>query len=245
MAGETTTPNIGLQIAAFNQSNWQVPTNFNWNKLDLIFGGQLQVPALDVANFTIGNVAALLLPWFRSEQPAGAVPGSNYTLSYVPALIFGIYVNGLLLRPVLDYVVSGQVVTLNTATTTSTDTVWAVYLETQTTWNGQFPTPSATPAGLVVVPWSAVPVFDASKGLQFNITLAGNVTGSLFINGAAGPTVVVLTIVQNATGGWTFVWPSNMHNGGVVDADAGSTSTQMFAVNADGSANAVSPMMYS
>ena len=245
MASETTTPNIGLQIAAFNQSNWQVPTNFNWNKLDLIFGGQLQVPALDVANFTVANIAALLTPWFKSEQPAGAIPGSVYTLSYAPALLFGIYQNGLLLRPVLDYTLNGNVVTLAAATTAPTDTMWAIYLWEAAEWSGTFPVPSGVASGLVVVPWSTTPVFDASEGLQFNITLTGNIVNSLFINGAIGPTVVVMTIVQDGTGGRTFVWPSNMRNGGVVDTDANSTSTQMFAVNADGSANAVSPMMYS
>jgi len=39
MASETTTPNIGLQVPSYNQGNWQVPTNYNWNLIDLIFGG--------------------------------------------------------------------------------------------------------------------------------------------------------------------------------------------------------------
>jgi hypothetical protein len=128
MSSETTTPNIGLQVPAFNQPNWQTPLNYDLNKLDLIFGGEVQVPALSVATFTIANVAALLVPYFKSEQPAGAIPGTSYTLSYAPVLLIGLFVNGLLLRPGLDYLVSGLVVTLAAGTTSSTDTVWTVYL---------------------------------------------------------------------------------------------------------------------
>jgi len=128
MAGETTTPNIGLQVPAFNQSNWQTPLDYDLNLLDLIFGGEVTVPGLSVTNFTIGNVASLLVPWFKSEQLAGAVPGSIYTFSYVPVLLFGVFQNGLLLRPTLDYTISGLTITLNAGTTVSTDTVWGLYL---------------------------------------------------------------------------------------------------------------------
>lgn len=60
MAGETSTPNIGLQVPGFNQGNWQVPTNYNWNLLDLIFGpGGPQVPALNVGQLTVAEFAGL------------------------------------------------------------------------------------------------------------------------------------------------------------------------------------------
>jgi hypothetical protein len=101
------------------------------------------------------------------------------------------------------------------------------------------------PAGLVLIPFSATPVINATQGLQFKIVLTGNVTSSTFINGASGPTIIVVRIVQDGVGGHTFAWPSNMLNAGTPNTDANSTSVQMFAVNTDGSATAVGPMMYS
>ena len=76
MPSETVTPNIGLQVPGFNQSNWQVPTNYNWNLLDLIFGGEITVPALSVESFTLPNIGAILAASFVCEAPAGAFPGN-------------------------------------------------------------------------------------------------------------------------------------------------------------------------
>jgi len=60
MPSETTTPNIDLQVPGFDQANWQVPTNFNWNLIDLIFGpGGPQVPALNVAELTVAEFVGL------------------------------------------------------------------------------------------------------------------------------------------------------------------------------------------
>lgn len=60
MAGETTTPNIGLQVPAFNQGNWQVPTNYDWALIDSIFGPDgPQVPALNVAELTVAAFVGL------------------------------------------------------------------------------------------------------------------------------------------------------------------------------------------
>ena len=92
------------------------------------------------------------------------------------------------------------------------------------------------PAGLVLIPFSASPVINATQGLQFKIVLTGNVTSSTFITGASGPTIIVVRIVQDSVGGHTFAWPSNMHNTGTVSADPNSTTIQTFAVDTDGSA---------
>ena len=43
------TPNIGLQIPANGSTNWNVPLNFNFNKLDQIMGGTLAVPSFHVS----------------------------------------------------------------------------------------------------------------------------------------------------------------------------------------------------
>lgn len=128
MSGEVTTPNIGLEVAAYNQGNWQVPTNYNWNLLDLIFGGARQVPALDVLALTVGNIGAVLAAAFVAEEPTGTVPGTVYTLAHTPSLLLGFYVNGVLKRIGLDFTLSGATITLDVATSGG-QTVWALYFK--------------------------------------------------------------------------------------------------------------------
>ena len=99
--------------------------------------------------------------------------------------------------------------------------------------------------GLVNVSYSSTPVFNAALGLEFKITLTGNVTSSSFIGGTVGPSLIAFRIVQDGTGGRTFVWPTNVRNGGIVNTDANGRSLQLFAVDSDGSLDAVGPMMYS
>jgi hypothetical protein len=101
------------------------------------------------------------------------------------------------------------------------------------------------PTGVVLVTPSATPVFDASKGLEFKITISASVSSSTIINGTLGPSIVVFRIVQDSIGGHNFVWPSNVRNGGSVNKTANARSVQMFAVDFDGSLDAVGPMMYS
>jgi hypothetical protein len=79
------TPNIGLQIPAFNQTNWQVPINYDLNQLDLFLSGHLSLPALMVSgnltcgtsncpwgNFvTAGGVQSLILDGTATKQVSG------------------------------------------------------------------------------------------------------------------------------------------------------------------------------
>lgn len=129
MATETSTPNIGLQIPAYNQPNWQVPTDYNWNLLDLIFGGGVTVPAISVQNFTITNIGTQIAASLVTEVPAGVVPGNAYTLSYTPSMLIGFFWNGLFQRPTLDYTISGSTLTFTSASTSTGDSVYAVYLK--------------------------------------------------------------------------------------------------------------------
>jgi len=101
------------------------------------------------------------------------------------------------------------------------------------------------PSGVVTVSYSSTPTFDASKGLEFKIVLTGNVVSSLFIGGTLGPAIIAFRIEQDSVGGRSFVWPVNVRNGGEVNTDANGRSLQLFAVDLDGSLDAVSPMMYS
>jgi hypothetical protein len=101
------------------------------------------------------------------------------------------------------------------------------------------------PTGMVLVSFSTTPVFDASIGLEFKLTLTGNVTSSTFINGTLGPSLIAFRLVQDGAGSRTFTWPSNVRNGGIVNDLANGRSSQLFAVDSDGSLDAVGPMMYS
>lgn len=118
---------MGCRSPSFNQSNWQVPTNYNWSLLDAIFGGAVQVPALDVVTLTVGGSGGFLLgSQFVAEPPAGAFPGTAYTLTYTPAPLLAVFYNGAYQRPGVDYVFSG--VTITTAfTTQSGDNIYALY----------------------------------------------------------------------------------------------------------------------
>lgn len=98
--------------------------------------------------------------------------------------------------------------------------------------------------GLVTVPFSATPIFDATTASGFKITLAGDVTSSSFINGLFGPTIVYFRIVQDGAGNHEFTWPSNVRGGGVVSPSPSITSIQAFAVDSDGSLDAIGPMYY-
>lgn len=131
MGTPTVTPNIGLQIPAFNQANWQVQTNYNWELLDAIFGGAFTVPALsvttlDVVNFTISNIGTLLVSACMQQVPSGSFPGTVYTLTRAPLLIMGLYYNGQFLIPGINYSYLGNVITLNFSTN-SGDTLYIVY----------------------------------------------------------------------------------------------------------------------
>lgn len=126
MAAETTTPNIGLQIPAYNQANWQVPIDYDLTILDLIFGGQITVPALSVEVLTAGNAGDFLLPPFASETPTGAIPGVIYLLAHTPNILLGVFLNGLFQRPGIDYTLTANIITLNN-TTSIGDTIYAIY----------------------------------------------------------------------------------------------------------------------
>jgi hypothetical protein len=135
MAGETETPNIGLQIPGFNQGNWQVPTNYNWNLLDQIFGGEVQVPALNVVdltvvNFALPNLASIFANSYTVEL-LGQTSPTTFTFSKIPGLVMLVFYNSGFIFPgspgTGDYTVSGSVLTTNFALS-SGDKLYAAYL---------------------------------------------------------------------------------------------------------------------
>lgn len=99
---------------------------------------------------------------------------------------------------------------------------------------------------LATVGFSASPTFNAANANAFNITLTGNVTSSAFSNGAsaAGP-LIAFRITQDATGGRSWAWPTNVRGGQTINPGPNENSTQLFLLQADGSLDAAAPMMYS
>src|SRR5712664_2667718 len=66
------------------------------------------------------------------------------------------------------------------------------------------------PKGMTTISFSATPTFDASQSNMFTITLTGNVTSSTLTGAEAGQWLEFL-ICQDAVGGRTFVWPTQVN----------------------------------
>jgi hypothetical protein len=81
--------------------------------------------------------------------------------------------------------------------------------------------------GLLVVPFSATPTFNAAAANGFTMTLTGNVTGSSVTGGSGGQTIT-FCITQDATGGRSFVWPANFKGASNIGTDANSVTVQSF-----------------
>jgi hypothetical protein len=87
-----------------------------------------------------------------------------------------------------------------------------------------------TPPASTAVTFSATPTFTATSQDQlFTMTLTGNVTGStLIMTGLPAPSIVSFELTQDATGGRTFVWPSNVIGAAAPTATAAAVSLQQF-----------------
>lgn len=81
--------------------------------------------------------------------------------------------------------------------------------------------------GLLVVPFSATPVFECAKASTFEITLTGNVTSSTLLDITEGQRVTFI-IKQDATGGRTFAWPTNMIGAPAVNPGGNAVTAQTF-----------------
>ncbi len=73
------------------------------------------------------------------------------------------------------------------------------------------------------VTFSVTPTFDAATAKLFAITLTGNVTSSTLTNLSAGE-VIAFSIAQDAVGGHTFAWPTNVTGGPTVNPSASATT---------------------
>ncbi len=82
-------------------------------------------------------------------------------------------------------------------------------------------------SGAVTVAFSSTPVFNFSSGNLQAMTLTGNVTSSTILNPVIAQSIV-FKICQDATGGHTFQWPSNVSGGMTVGVTASTCSVQTF-----------------
>ena len=87
---------------------------------------------------------------------------------------------------------------------------------------------------------STTPVFDMSLGTIQYITLGAAVTGST-LTGTAKSGVFGFLICQDGTGGWSFVWPVNVHGGMIIGTTPSKCSAQSFMFGPGGTLYAVSP----
>ena len=111
-----------------------------------------------------------------------------------------------------------------------------------------FPSASSSVMGSeVTLAPTATPSFDCGQvngPVEFALLLTQNVTGSTLLPNFAGQ-IVMFRITQNATGGWTFAWPSNVKNPGIIGAAANQVTSQAFFVASNGNAYPVGPQTYS
>lgn len=82
--------------------------------------------------------------------------------------------------------------------------------------------------GVNTVTFSATPVFNAALGNVQKITLTGNVTSSTLTNAVAGQ-LITFDVCQDATGGRSFVWPTNVTGTFTIPQGANQCVRQSFA----------------
>jgi len=86
---------------------------------------------------------------------------------------------------------------------------------------------AASGASEHVVSYSSTPNFDLSQGNVQKILLTGNVSSSSVSNPSAG--FYLFVIVQDATGGRTFTFPSSFRGTGSVSASDGTATANSYA----------------
>ena len=95
--------------------------------------------------------------------------------------------------------------------------------------DGSLTTAKALNPPLCTVTLSASPAFDASQCNTFSLTLGSTpVTGSTLSNAKAGQSLTFI-LIQDATGGRSFVWPTNLLRACTISATAGA-STVLTAI---------------
>ena len=93
-------------------------------------------------------------------------------------------------------------------------------------------------AGIATVAWSLTPNFNCATSNGFSLTLSGNPT--LTVSGASPGQLIAFVLIQDATGGRTVTYPSNVKGGLQPNPAANSTTVQLFEVGVDSNLYATS-----
>ena len=112
---------INLANASIVQDRWQDA----W----LIAMGWFVMHYVSLYVRSAGEAFAQLMQFTtHGEVPSGAVPGTTFTLSSAPptGALQGLYANGLLLVPAVDYTLSGATITLTNSTANQLYATWAL-----------------------------------------------------------------------------------------------------------------------
>lgn len=99
--------------------------------------------------------------------------------------------------------------------------------------------PVTSTLALTVVSYSSTPTFNAALAQFFQITLTGNVTAPVLTGAVAGE-LLIFQIIEDAGGGHTFVWPTNVKGGMGISTTASKVNTQMFIFDGT-NARAIAP----
>lgn len=86
--------------------------------------------------------------------------------------------------------------------------------------------PADLPGGTAVASAASM-TFDASVNSSFRVLMGTNVTSSAISNPTARQ-VITFIIAENATGGFTFAWPSNVRGASNIQTDANGVNVQSF-----------------
>jgi hypothetical protein len=98
-----------------------------------------------------------------------------------------------------------------------------------TNWITTYSTSTALAGLFDALPFSYMPVFDTNAYTNFSMTLTANVPSSTITGGVIGQ-IVTIDLCQDATGGYTFVWPTNLVYAPIITTSP-SACTGIVAVN--------------
>jgi Ice-binding-like/Protein of unknown function (DUF2793) len=103
---------------------------------------------------------------------------------------------------------------------------------THITWNGTAWGPAVSVPSKTLITATSSEIITPSLGNSFATTLTANLT-SLTIPAGQDGQVITLLWIQNATGGWTITYPSNVHSIGFVGGAGTLTGVDLQLLTAD------------
>lgn len=77
---QSVTPNAGLQVPTYQQTNWQVPVIYDLNRLDNIFGGSVAIPSITLSG-AITNANQAATKAYVDATAAGFLSASGATMT--------------------------------------------------------------------------------------------------------------------------------------------------------------------